>query len=280
MTLREWLERGEAQLGQGPHPDRARRDAETLLLHWLGKNRAWLMSHADEDFAGCRAIGFAGLLERRERGEPIQYITGETEFYGLPLRVTPDVLIPRPETEHVVEKALEISGANARIADVGTGSGAIAIAIAHQRAGMQIAATDLSGKALEIARGNAERNSVGERIRFLQGDLLAPVAAERFDVVVSNPPYVPGGDRDGLAVEVRDFEPAMALFAGADGLDGYRRLIPQAHEVLVQGGFLLLEIGCGQSAAVESLLGEAGFAEIEFAPDLQGIPRVAVARRG
>src|ERR1700733_762755 len=159
MKLGESMARGEAQLRAGPHPDRARRDAETLLVHRIGRNRAWLLSHLDDDFEGCRSIGYAGLLERRERGEPIQYITEQTEFYGLPLRVTPDVLIPRPETEHLVEAVLKRGAAfsEPRIMDLGTGSGAIAIALAHEWPRAQLTAIDRSEKALEVARDNAER---------------------------------------------------------------------------------------------------------------------------
>ena len=179
---------------------------------------------------GCTAIGFEGLLRRRATGEPIQHITGETEFYGLPFRVTPDVLIPRPETEHLVEHVIALAAQfhSPRIVDVGTGSGAIAIALAHALNEAQLTAIDISDSALAIARENAERNGVASRIRFHEGNLLEPVAGERFDVVVSNPPYVPTSDRDTLSVEVRSFEPALALFAGEDGLDLYRQLIPAA----------------------------------------------------
>jgi release factor glutamine methyltransferase len=280
MTLREWLRKGEEQLNTGPHADRARRDTETLLLHLVRKNRAWLMAHLDEDFAGCTAIRFASLLDRRYRGEPIQYIVGETEFFGLPFKVTPDVLIPRPETEHLVEKAIELARLRAapRIVDVCTGSGAIAIALALALPAAEITATDLSDAALTIARENAQHNGVETRIRFLQGDLLAPVASKRFDLVVANPPYVPTIERESMSVEVRDHEPALALFAGVDGLDIYRRLISAAPGVLVPGGFIALEIGYGQARVAEELLDAAGFRQIEFIPDLQGIPRVAWAQ--
>jgi release factor glutamine methyltransferase len=280
MRLREWLDRGEAQLSLGPHPERARRDAETLLLHRIGKNKAWLMAHTEDEFAGCAAIGYAGLLERRRRGEPIQYITGETEFYGLPFHVDHNVLIPRPETEHLVEKVLNLASqfGQPRIVDVGTGSGAIAIALACKLPTAQITATDLSASALHVARDNAERNRVTERIRFLEGDLLAPVAGEQFEFVVSNPPYVAESDQGSLTVEVREHEPSMALFAGADGLDIYERLIPCARASIVAGGYLVLEIGYGQAANVAGLLRNSGFAGIEFIADLQGIDRVAVAK--
>ncbi len=165
-----------------------------------------------------------------DHGEPIQYITGEAEFYGLAFRVTPDVLIPRPETEHLVEKVLVLSARfqSSRIVDVGTGSGAIAIALAHHLPNAAITAIDLTAGTLTIARQNAALNGVSHRISFLEGDLLGPVAGQHFDIVVSNPPYVPLADRNSLAVEVRDHEPSLALFAGDDGLDIYRRLIPSA----------------------------------------------------
>ena len=280
-TLHSFVSHGAERLSSGPHPDRARQDAEALLLHVLGKSKSWLLAHSDEQLAASEASRYGGLLERRYRGEPIQYIVGETEFYGLPLRVTPDVLIPRPETEQLVEKALELAALSPapRIADVGTGSGCIAVALAHHLPHTQITAIDLSAQALAIARQNAKRNGVSSQIRFLQGDLLDPVAQERFEIVVSNPPYVPLADRATLAVEVRDYEPALALFAGDDGLEVCRRLIPQAFAALVPGGFLLLEIGCGQSQAVAALLAASGFRQIEFLPDLQSIPRVACARR-
>jgi release factor glutamine methyltransferase len=276
-----FLFQGTGRLQSGPHPERARADAELLLMHLLRIDRAWLMAHSDAEFGADYRKPYDELLQRRRVGEPIQYITGETEFYGLPFRVTPDVLIPRPETEHLVEQALALAARfeHPRIVDVGTGSGAIAVALARHLSQAQIAAVDISAAALEIARENAERNAVSDRIRFLQGDLLGPVRDERFDIVVSNPPYVAAADRETLAVEVRDHEPALALFAGDDGFDIYRRLIPDGFAVLEPRGYMLLEIGYGQSAAVAALLTQAGFVGIEFVPDLQGIPRVVCGRR-
>ena len=281
MTLREALEHCTAQLSAGPHAEKARLDAELLLLHHVGKDRAWLLSHSSDEFGGCRAAGYAVLVDRRAKGEPIQYILGECDFYGLPFRVTADVLIPRPETEHLVEKAIALarSFATPRIVDVGTGSGAIAVALAHHLPKAHITGVDLSEAALAVARENAERNLIAEPIHFLQGNLLEPVAGERFDLVVSNPPYVPAADRASLSVEVRDYEPALALFAGDDGLDVYRRLMPAAYAALSVGGHVVLEIGYGQAEAVGSLLRSAGFEDLEFRPDLQGIARVASARR-
>jgi release factor glutamine methyltransferase len=281
MTLQEWVAKGEAQLRKGPHPDRARRDAETLLLHVVRRERAAFLARWKEVLDVEEAGLYVDFIERRFAGEPIQYIFGETEFYGLPFQVTRDVLIPRPETEHLVEHVLELAGrfTQPRIADIGAGSGAIAVTLAAKLPDAHLTAIDLSGPALAIARDNAARNTVESQIRFLHGDLLSPVAAERFEIVVSNPPYVPSTDLATLSVEVRDYEPEIALFAGNDGLEIYRRLIPDAFAVLVPGGFLALEIGYGQQPAIAALLQAAGFAEIEFLPDLQGFPRVASARR-
>jgi release factor glutamine methyltransferase len=278
-ALRNLVSEGAIRLSACPHPDRARQDTDTLLLHVLEKTKSWLLAHSDEQLAASEASRYAELLERRYRGEPIQYIVGEAEFYGLPFRVTPDVLIPRPETEHLVEKALEVAASfpAPRIVDVGTGSGCIAVALAHHLPQARITAIDLSAPALAIAEENAKRNGVA--LRFLEGDLLTPVAGEHFDLIVSNPPYVPLADRASLAVEVRDHEPALALFAGPDGLEICRRLIPSAFAALVPGGFLLLEIGHGQSQAIAALLAASGFRQIELIPDLQSIPRVACAQR-
>jgi release factor glutamine methyltransferase len=281
MTLREWLVRGEAQLREGPHPEKARLDAEEFLLGTLAQNKAWLLTHLDKQISEYEADSYIGLIERRLEGEPVQYILGFTEFYGLPFRVNSDVLIPRPETEILVERVLSLADSfpSPRILDVGAGSGAIAVAVAHKLPPAQISAIEISDDALAIARWNARRNSVYERTRFLHSDLLASVSAERFEIIVSNPPYIPTADRGSLAVEVRDYEPALALFAGNDGLDVYRRLIPQAHGALVPGGFIALEIGYGQADAIRDLLASAGFTQIEFTPDLQSIPRVATALR-
>jgi release factor glutamine methyltransferase len=274
------MREGNERLSTGPHPQRARADAELLLLSVLGKNKAWLMAHGKEEAARTQVSNYQELIQRRLNGEPIQYILGEAEFYGLPFRVTRDVLIPRPETEHLVEKVIELANrfVAPRMVDVGTGSGAIAVALAHQLSNSAVTAIDLSSCALDVARENATRNGVA-RIRFLEGDLLTPVNGESFEFVVSNPPYVPATDRATLSVEVRDFEPELALFAGYDGLDIDRRLIPAAFAALVPGGFLLLEIGFGQSAQITRLLTQSGFEQVEFVADLQGIARVACARR-
>jgi release factor glutamine methyltransferase len=280
-ALRNLVLDGATRLSLGPHPDRAHQDAEALVFDLLRRNKAWLLTHGEEELSSAETGRYTELLDRRFRGEPIQYITGEAEFYGLPFRVTPEVLIPRPETEHLVEKVIELAAnfSEPRIVDVGTGSGIIAVALAHKLPAAIITAIDLSSSALAIAKENAECNGVTSHIRFLEGDLLATVAEERFEIVVSNPPYVPEADRASLSVEVRDYEPALALFAGGDGLAVYRRLIPAAFDALTPGGCVALEIGFGQSPAIRTLLATSGFGQIEFVPDLQGIPRVACAQR-
>ena len=281
MTLEEWVRKGEALLRTGPHAERARADAEFLLRYLLRYERAALLVRWNERLHENEAALYAELLERRQRGEPIQYITGEAEFYGLPFQVTPAVLIPRPETEHLVEKIVELAPLfpKPRMVDVGTGSGAIAVALAHEWPAAQVTAIDISEDALKVAEANARRTGFAKRIRLLQGDLLTPVAGEHFEFVVSNPPYVSSGGRASMDVEVREFEPETALFAGSDGLAIYRRLIPQAAGVLVPGGYIALEIGCDQRDAIRALLGASAFEDVEFVPDLQGIARVAVARR-
>ena len=271
-TLAAALAAGTARLAHLPS---ARADAELLLMRAAGINRAFLLAHPDAPVTPEQLATYNQWIERRALHEPVQYITREQEFYGLPLRVTPDVLIPRPETEHLVEAAIERLPHNApvSIADVGTGSGAIAIAIAHALPQATVTALDTSPAALAVARHNAERHHLDNRIRFLESDLLAAVASETFDAIVSNPPYV--SELEILEPQVRHFEPHSALFAGCTGLEIYQRLIPQASQCLKQHGWLLMEIGHGQRDALISLL--AGWNGIDFISDLQGIPRVAIA---
>ena len=246
-------------------------------MYALGRDRTYLLTHPEAQLTVEQTANFEESIARRTRHEPIQYITGEQEFFGLKFRVTPDVLIPRPETEHLVEAALERAdrGAPQRIADIGTGSGAIAVALAHALQQVSITALDISPRALAVAQSNADIHGVGRRIRFCESDLLEAVAGERFDMIVSNPPYV--AEDEVLEPQVRDYEPASALFAGAEGLDVYRRLIPQAQAALNPGGWLLLEIGHGQRGALTKLL--ADWNNVSFVADLQGIPRVACAPR-
>jgi release factor glutamine methyltransferase len=242
----------------------------------MGRDRTWLMMHADAELTAEQFSKFEGWMARRACHEPVQYIVGETEFYGLTFRVTPDVLIPRPETEHLVESVIERvrHDAAVRICDVGTGSGAIAVALAHALPLAEVTALDISAAALEIANENAVRHGIAGRTRFVQSDLLSAVRGERFDVVVSNPPYV--RDDEVLEAQVREFEPREALFAGPTGLEVYERLIPGARPALVPDGWLLMEIGHGQRESLKELLGD--WDAVSFVDDLQGIPRVAIAQ--
>jgi release factor glutamine methyltransferase len=256
-----------------------------LLLHVTRLTRADVYASPDREVTPAQAAEYGAAIKRRLTHEPIQYITGEQEFYGHTLHVTPAVLIPRPETEHLVEAVLselkqsELDPtAPLRILDVGTGSGAIAIALAHHLPNAHITATDISPAALTIAAANAARHHLTARIHFLVSDLLAALPPDiTFDVIVSNPPYVPTADRSTLHPQVRDHEPATALFAGPDGLEIYRRLIPQAHAALKPNGLLALELGHNQRDALAALL--ADWHSVRFLPDLQQIPRVALARK-
>lgn len=258
---------------------RSRADSTLLLRHVLDIPQAELYAYRERHLTLLQLKTFQAMIDERFRGKPIQYITGEQEFFGLPFHVTPDVLIPRPETEHLVEATIARLQDHAapRIADVGTGSGAITVALAHALPRAEIIALDCSEAALAVAKENAVRNGVAERIRFVQSDLLAAVTAENFDAIVSNPPYVANSERKSLAVEVREYEPSLALFAGPTGLEIYQRLIPEAQSMLTPGGWLLMEIGYDQSGAVAQLL--QGWDAVEFIADLQGIPRVAIARK-
>jgi release factor glutamine methyltransferase len=253
-----------------------RRDAELILTHVLGCDGTALLTHPERMLSVQEAEQFESLLKRRLASEPVQYLTGVQEFFGLLFEVSPDVLIPRPETEHLVEAVLEHfeREANPKIVDVGTGSGAIAVAIAQALPRSRVIAVDLSPSALEIARRNAERHGVIDRVTFLQSDLLAAAGSDQFDIVVSNPPYI--ANEEVLEPQVANYEPRSALYAGPTGLEIYERLIPQARKVLKAGGWLMMEIGYGQEAALRALL--AGWSEVSFVPDLQGIARVVLAR--
>jgi release factor glutamine methyltransferase len=284
--------------------------AELLLMHALGRDRAWLYAHPEEPLDAPTAEQFFALIARRAAGEPIQYLTGKQEFWGLEFEVTPAVLIPRPETEHVIEVALERLGVRGikinmktgapspplRIADVGTGSGCIAVALAHELPHAEIIATDISPGALEVARRNAARHRVEDRVHFVECDLLAeftPVgenpgdaaaletAEAQFDLIASNPPYVASDEAVTLAREVRDHEPHAALFGGASGVEIYARLIEQAGSLLRGGGILVLELGYNSAERVRALLAaERRWVNISVTNDLAGIPRVLAAERG
>jgi release factor glutamine methyltransferase len=281
VTLRQALTLATQTLAASEHlRANAHRDAELLLLHTLQIPRTTLLAHPTRELSTTEESLYESLLQRRLKNEPIQYITGQQEFYGLPFKVTPAVLIPRPETEHLVEAVLQRLPQNQplRIVDIGTGSGAIAIALAVHLPQAQITALDLSPEALTIASTNAETNNVANRITFLQSDLLSALAHEKpYDAIVSNPPYIPETDSPTLHPEVRDHEPHTALFAGDEGLDIYRRLIPQAHALLKPTGLIALEIGHGQREALAALLHD--WHNVNFVDDLQHIPRVALATR-
>ena len=261
--------------------DSPRLTAEVLLAHVLGCDRVRLFMDLDRPLAKEELQQFRALIERRLQGEPSQYLTGKREFYGRTFSVDPRVLIPRPETELLVEAALrEVpKDAPARLLDVCTGSGCIAITLAAERPQAQVWATDLSPDALAIARGNAERLGVLERVTFLQGDLLAPLPSDAspFDVIVSNPPYIATGAIAGLSAEVRK-EPRLALDGGADGLDLVRGIVAKARAFLRPGGQLALEIGEEQGAAVKGLLEASGFEDVRVEKDLARLDRLVLGR--
>ncbi len=278
MTLQEAITRASTSI--------ARRDAEYLLLHILGRGRPWLLAHPEAPISADEMDRFAGLIARRGQHEPLQYLTGHQEFFGLDLHVTPDVLIPRPETELLVESVLTwahrqpASSRPLRLVDVGTGSGAIALALAQHLPSAEITAMDFSPAALAVASANALRLDIAHRVQFKLANLLSPLEETEsavWDAVISNPPYVRMADAAELQTEVRDFEPHLALFAGEDGLEIYRRLIPQALATLRPGGLLALEFGFGQRPALAELL--HNWHDVHFLDDLAGIPRVALGTR-
>ncbi len=257
-------------------------EAQRLLAAVLGHGRGWLLAHEDHPLGPAQRAQYAGWIARRARGEPLAYITGVKEFWSLPLQVTPDVLVPRPETELLVERALALlpargadGGPAPSVADLGTGSGAIALALAHERPHWQVTATDRSAAALAVARGNALRLGLAS-VRFLQGDWLAPLAGERLDLLASNPPYIAAGD-PALADPALRHEPAGALCSGPGGLEDLRALISTAPAHLLPGGWLLLEHGATQGEAVCALFASQGWTRVRCHADLAGRPRVSEA---
>ena len=258
----------------------ARRDASLLLSFVLGKDRTFLISHAEDPVGDDSLDQLREFVERRAAGEPLQYITGVQDFYGREFRVTPDVLIPRPETELLVEAALEVSDGEF-ICDVGTGSGCIAITLLCERPMARAVAVDKSVAALEIAKFNADRLSVTDRAVFVASDCFDALDRNehQFDLIVSNPPYVSESALAGLQREVRDHEPLVALSPGADGLSVIRRLLADAPAYLKSNGHLLMEIGFDQGEKVRDLIDESVWSLIEVRPDLQCIPRIVVLRK-
>ena len=285
MTIIETINRAAARLS-AHKVDNSRWDAELLLCHVLGRDRAWLLAHIQDQIDEQSLRLYERVIDRRAVREPLQYITGKQEFWGLPFKVTPDVLIPRPETEFVVEAALKaVSMAiSPVIIDVCTGSGCIAISLARELLNAQVFATDRSEQALGIARENARMNQVADRIRFLAGNLFMPVNEldlhGKVDVIAANPPYIPMGDLASLQPEVRDFEPEMALIAGPQGTEIGTAIIQQAAQFLKQGGTLVMEMGMGQTAELSGIVNDTGgYKTIEIIKDLAGIERVLVARK-
>ena len=318
MDIRTALKQGIAQLRDANVPSFTLA-AELLLLHALGKERTWLYAHPEEPVSDSDAERFYNLLARRAAGEPTQHLTGKQEFWGLEFDVTPDVLIPRPETEHVIEVALDrlavreiragrkqiLTGESFQIADIGTGSGCIAIALAKELPGARIVATDISAAALAVARRNAARLNFADRIEFFESNLLEAHAVgaryivplqpqqektEReskvmnheshlFDLIVSNPPYIGRSEKETLQREVRDHEPELALYGGEEGYELYAGLIAQAAQQLKPGGLLVLELGHSSLPAVQPLLVLPEWTNVGVTKDLAGIDRVIAAER-
>jgi release factor glutamine methyltransferase len=257
-------------------------NAETLLMFVLGVNRAYLYAHPERELTPEEQARYQGVVAQRSSGEPSQYITGHQEFWGLDFVVTPAVLIPRPETEHLVETVLDFAREVERpkIVDVGTGSGCIALALANELQRAEVFAVDLSADALEIARANSARLQLDSRVKFLQSDVLATLAGVHdFDFVVSNPPYVGNNEADKVQRSVFEFEPRLAVFSGESGLDVIRPLVTQAHAALKPGGWLAMEIGYSMRDMVLELIAPTMWDDIRVVPDLQGIPRVIAARK-
>ena len=284
MLLRDALIAAVSRLTAESVPS-PRMNAELLLMFTLNCDRAYLYAHPERELSAHEQSRYDHALAERCRGVPAQYITGHQEFWGMDLIVSPAVLIPRPETEHVIETVLELASLGRalspatplRIADVGAGSGCIALALAKELPSAEIHATDISPEALEVARANAARLQLAGRIQFHQTDLLAGLPEQSFDFVVSNPPYVGDSEAGQVQLEVRKFEPRGAVFAGPTGVEVVERLVPQAQAALKPGGWLVMEISGGIAEGVRGLL--VGWADARLIPDLQGIQRVAAARR-
>jgi release factor glutamine methyltransferase len=291
IDVRTALKQGLAQLREA-HVSSFTLATELLILHVLGRDRTWLYAHPEEQLSPADTERFFALIARRSAGEPTQHLTGKQEFWGLEFEVTPDVLIPRPETEHVIEVALDrlavrelragrkptFGGDGLRIADIGTGSGCIAITLAKELPGATIYATDISSAALVVAKRNATRHSVADCIHFLESNLL-DITTPQFDLILSNPPYVGRREAETLAREVRDHEPEIALYGGEEGYEIYADLITQSAAHLKPGGLLVLELGHNSLPAVRPLLETPDWTNVAITNDLAGIPRVIAAER-
>ena len=280
-SIAEALKEGSRILDDNGVPE-ARREAGSLLSFVLGKDRTFLISHAEDPVDDDSLDQLRKFVERRAAGEPLQYITGVQDFYGREFRVTPDVLIPRPETELLVEAALELTRSEgAFICDVGTGSGCIAVTLLCEMTGARAIAVDKSPAALEIAKLNAAKQSVADRAVFVVSDCFDALdrSSNQFDLIVSNPPYVSESALAGLQREVRDHEPVVALSPGGDGLSVIRRLVAEAPAYLKPNGHLLMEIGFDQAEKVRNFIDESVWSLLEIRPDLQCIPRIVVLQK-
>jgi len=282
MTIGQLIENTTKALrSQGlPTP---RLDAEVLLASYLKESRTWLYIHSDHDLNAADGEDFSRWVARRQQGEPVAYIVGRKEFWSLDFAVDARVLIPRPDTEVLVEEVLAVlitsKATRPDLLDLGTGSGAIAVALARECPDARIMATDISPKALAVATGNAERHHVSSRITFIEGNLLKGLTGF-FDVIVSNPPYIAAADYARLPAGIRNFEPREALLAGKEGMDCYEEIIPQAANHLKPGGWLLLEIGDGQQEGIERLFRQSGaYRDVSFRKDYAGHWRVVKAER-
>jgi release factor glutamine methyltransferase len=282
MTIHDLVQGARARfMNAGISANLATLDAEVLARQVLGWDRARFLVDRNEKATSVFLLQYEPLVARRERREPVSYILGTREFWGLPFEVGPDVLIPRPETEFIVEETLELTGRDSHpvIVDVGTGSGCIAVSLAREIPGARIIATDVSKYALAVARRNAIRHEVADRITFVETSFLDGIE-DTVDVIVSNPPYVPAVAQPALTPEVRDYEPAVAVFGGADGLDGLRSVVQGAAKRLRPGGWLVMEFGCGQDDCVTDLVsGISGIDVVKIRHDLQDIPRTVICQR-
>jgi release factor glutamine methyltransferase len=291
-SVRSLLKQGIGQLREANVPSFTLA-AELLLLHVAARDRTWLYAHPEEILSADTTTQYFALIQRRANGEPTQHLTGKQEFWGLEFEVTPDVLIPRPETEHLIEVALDrlalrelragrpprLTGNGITLVDVGTGSGCIAIALAKELPDATVYATDISPAALNVARRNAARLGFADRIRFLESNLFAAFTPVRFDLIVSNPPYVGRRAAEMLAREVREHEPEVALYGGEEGYEFYAELVAQSHEFLKPGGLLVLELGHDSLPEVQPLLESRHWTNLGVTNDLAGIPRVLAAER-
>jgi release factor glutamine methyltransferase len=275
LDLLKWT----ANYFAGKGIENGRLDAELLLAEILKLNRIGLYLNFDRPVQSDELAAFRALIERRARREPLAYILGRCEFWSLNFKVSPEVLIPRGDTETLVAAALKVLPPGGTLLDVGVGSGAIALALAHERPDLSVEGIDLSPAALALAAENAQTLGLAALVSLRQGDLFALEGSRQYDVIVSNPPYIASGEKAALMPEVRDFEPHLALFAGNDGLDCYRALIPAAKALLKSCGTLLVEVGAGQAAAVTELFAVAGYTEISINRDLAGIERVVGGRK-